>query len=66
MRTNIIIDDDLLKEAFKYTRVSTKKDLVNNALKEFIENHRRLDVRKIKGKIKFSDDYDYKKLRRGV
>ena len=32
MRTNIVLDDNLLKKAFKYTDVSTKKDLVNLAL----------------------------------
>jgi len=66
MRTNIFLDDNLLKEAFKYADVSTKKDMVNLALKEFIENHRRLDMRELKGKVKFREDYDYKKLRRGV
>ncbi|MBC8387443.1 MAG: type II toxin-antitoxin system VapB family antitoxin [Actinobacteria bacterium] len=66
MRTNIVLDDNLLKEAFKYADMSTKKDIVNLALKEFIENHRRLDMRELKGKVKFREDYDYKKLRRGV
>lgn len=66
MRTNIVLDDNLLKEAFKYADISTKKDIVNLALKEFIENHRRLDMRELKGKVKFREDYDYKKLRRGV
>ncbi|MBA7509493.1 hypothetical protein ES705_01444 [subsurface metagenome] len=66
MRTNIVLDDNLLKEAFKYADVSTKKDLVNLALKEFVENHMRLNMRELKGKVKFREDYDYKKLRRGV
>lgn len=66
MRTNIVLDDNLLKEAFKYANVSTKKDMVNLALKEFIENHMRLNMRELKGKVKFREDYDYKKLRRGV
>jgi len=66
MRTNVVIDDKLLEEAFKYTGFSTKKDLINHVLKEFIDNHRRLDIRDIKGKIKFREDYDYKRLRRGM
>ena len=66
MRTNIVLDDNLLKKAFKYTDISTKKDLVNLALMEFVENHRRLDIRKLKGKVKIRNDYNYKKLRRGV
>ena len=65
MRTNIVIDDELVKEAFKYTDVSTKKDLIDHVLKEFINNNRRLDLREIRGEIEFRDDYDYKRLRRG-
>lgn len=64
MRTNIVIDDNLLKEALKYSNVKTKKDIVNLALKEFVENAKRLSLLDLKGKIEFSDNYDYKKLRK--
>ena len=63
MRTNINLDDKLVKEAFKYTNVSTKKELINLALKEFVETNKRMNPKEIKGKIKFERDYDYKKLR---
>jgi len=63
MRTNININDNLIKEAFKYTSLKTKKDLVNLALKEFIENHNRRNLLELKGKVDFADDYDYKNLR---
>ncbi len=63
MRTNIVIDDNLLKEALMYSNLKTKKDIVNYALKEFVENAKRLSLLDLKGKIEFSDDYDYKKLR---
>jgi Arc/MetJ family transcription regulator len=65
MRTNINLDDKLVKEAFNYISVSTKKELINIALKEFVETHKRLNPEEIKGKIKFEKDYDYKKLRAG-
>ena len=63
MRTNIVLDDKLVKEAFKYSKVKTKKDLVETALKEFVENHRRMDIRDLKGKISFQTNYDYKSMR---
>lgn len=63
MRTNIDLDDKLIAEAFKYAPVRTKKDLVETALKEFIENHRRKDLRELKGKISFHSSYDHKSLR---
>ncbi len=64
MRTNIDLDDNLLKEAFKYAKVRTKKELITLGLKEYIENHRRKDLREIRGKVDFSNDYDYKSQRR--
>jgi Arc/MetJ family transcription regulator len=66
MRTNIDIDEKLLHEAFKYLKVKTKKELVNTALKEFIENHKRKNLMELKGKIAFREDYDHKKMREGV
>lgn len=60
MRTNIILDDSLVKEAFLYAPVSSKKALIDLALREFIENHKRRDVRELQGKIKLRDDYNYK------
>lgn len=65
MRTNIVLDDSLLNEAFKYSKVHTKKEIINLALKEFVEHHRRKDMRKLRGKIQFAQGYDYKELRKG-
>lgn len=66
MRTNIDIDENLLKEAFKYSRAKTKKDLIHEALKEFISSRRKKDLREVKGKIRLRKDYDHKKMRRGL
>ena len=63
MRTNILLDDKLMKEAFKYADVSTKRELIDLALREFVDNHRRKDIRELKNKKLISDDYDYKSLR---
>lgn len=64
MRTNIELNDSLVKEAFKYAEVKTKKELIDLSLKEFITNRKRMDLSEIKGKIRFADDYDYKAARR--
>lgn len=66
MRTNIDIDDQLLEEAFKYTEVKTKKELVNTALREYINIHKKKNLMELKGKISFSDGYDHKKMREGI
>ena len=63
MRTNIVIDDQLLQEAFRYTNVTTKKEIINLALKEFVENAKKLSLLDLKGKISFDENYDYKAMR---
>jgi Arc/MetJ family transcription regulator len=65
MRTNIVLDDEIVKKAFKYSRAKTKKDLIDEALRELISSRQKLDLRELRGKIAFRSDYDYKKLRRG-
>ncbi len=65
MRTNIVLDKELVEEAFRYAGVRTKRELVDLALREFVENHRRKDVRELRGKGLIRPDYDYKALREG-
>jgi len=65
MRTNIVLDDGLVKEGMKLGHVKTKKDLVNQALKEFVENRKRLNLMDLAGKIEFAKNYNYKALREG-
>jgi Arc/MetJ family transcription regulator len=64
LRTNIDLNEDLVDEGMKLTGVRTKRELVNRALQEFVENHRRLDIRNLRGKVQFRSDYDHKRLRR--
>jgi len=63
MRTNIDLDATLVEEAFRYADVRTKKDLVHLALREFIAQRRRLDMRDLRGRVPFAEGYDPKQLR---
>lgn len=63
MRTNIVLDNELVQEAFRYAKVDTKRELVELALREFVANHKRRNVLGLRGKIKIRDDYDYKRMR---
>ena len=65
MRTNIVLDERLVKKAMKLGRMRTKKELVNQALREFVENRKRLNLTDLAGKIEFAKDYNYKALRTG-
>ena len=64
MRTNIVLDDELVEEAFALTGVRTKRELVKLALEELIRRRRKRDLTELAGRIQLRDDYDYKALRR--
>jgi len=63
MRTNIVLNDHLMEEALKLSGIKTKKELVHLALKEFVDNKRRLNLLDLEGKIEFTEGYDYKQIR---
>ena len=64
MRTNIVIDDDLLADAFSVSAAKTKKELIHEALRDYVRLRRRKDLTELAGKIKFVKGYDHKKLRK--
>jgi len=64
MRTNIVIDDELLNEAFSVSNARTKKDLIHEALSEFIRLKKQKDLTDLAGSISFYKNYDHKELRR--
>ena len=66
MRTNIELDGDLIQEGLKLSRARTKRELVQLALKEFVENRRRLNLLELEGKIEFAEGYNHKRMREGV
>ncbi len=65
MRTNIVLDDELVQKAFKLTGAKTKRDLVHEALRELVAIREKRDLRELRGKIGFRRNYDYKALRQG-
>lgn len=66
MRTNIVLNDELVKKAFRHSSARTKKELVHEALEELISSRQRRDLRDLRGKITFAKGYDHKKLRKGT
>jgi Arc/MetJ family transcription regulator len=51
MRTNIDIDDKLMKQAMKALGVETKKAAVDRALRQALEIHGQQSLRKLRGKV---------------
>ena len=64
MRTNIVLDDDLVQEAFSLTDVRTKKELVHLALEELVRIRRKKDLMDLAGRIQLRSDFDHKALRK--
>ena len=63
MRTNIVLDDSLVKEAFKYAKdIHTKRALIETALIAFVQNRKMKDFRDLKGPFLFDEGYDYKQM----
>ncbi len=58
MRTNIDIDDKLMKEAMKWTNLKSKKEIVNNALVELIKFQKRQKMKTLQGKVDWIGDLD--------
>lgn len=65
MRTNIVLDEDLVKEATELTGIKTKRELVRRALEILIKTHKRKNLLELNGKIQFAPGFDYKALREG-
>ena len=63
MATNLGIDPRLLEDAQKAGNLKTKKDTVNEALREFIQRRKQAEILKIFGSIEFDPEYDHKRGR---
>ena len=64
MRTNIDIDDKLMNKALKYSKLKTKKEIINEALNEYVKYQMRLKLLSLKGRVKWVGDLD--KMRRNA
>ena len=51
MRTNIVIDEDLMAEAQKLAGTKTMKETVDLALRELVDRRNRLSIIELRGKF---------------
>lgn len=51
MRTNIVIDDELMEAALKTSKLKTKKDAVEEGLKLLIQRKKQENLKTLKGKL---------------
>jgi len=62
--TNLHIDSKLLEKAQRLGHHRTKRETVNEALREYIERRKRMEAVDLFGSVDFDADFDHKKLRK--
>ena len=58
MRTNVVIDDDLMKSALKLSGLRTKKDAIEAGLQLLVKFNRQTKVKDFRGKLKWVGNLD--------
>jgi Arc/MetJ family transcription regulator len=58
MRTNIVIDDQLMREALRATGLKTKRDAVEEGLRTLVRLQKQEEIRQFRGKLTWRGDLD--------
>jgi len=58
MRTNVVIEDELMDRALKASGLKTKKDAIEAGLRLLLKFNRQAGIRKYRGRLKWSGDLD--------
>ena len=56
MRTNVVLDDELIEEALKVSRLKTKKAAIEEGLRLLVQVKRQAAIRRFRGKLKWTGD----------
>ena len=58
MRTNVVIDDELMAEALATTGLGTKKAVIEEALRTLVRLRKQEQVRSLRGKLQWEGELD--------
>ncbi|RUQ33913.1 MAG: type II toxin-antitoxin system VapB family antitoxin [Candidatus Competibacteraceae bacterium] len=58
MRTNIVIDDQLMEEVLRLTQLKTKREVVDLGLRTLLRLRRQEEVRRFRGQFDWQGDLD--------
>jgi Arc/MetJ family transcription regulator len=64
MRTNIDIDDRLMRQAMRSSGARTKRAVVEEALRLLVQTKRQRSIRRLRGKIGWEGDLNASRLER--
>ncbi len=62
MRTNIEIDVNLMEQALRLSHLKTKKEVVHQALEQYVKRLKRLKLLAMQGKVKWEGNLDEMRL----
>lgn len=62
MRTNIVINDELMNEAMALSQIKTKKAVVETGLKLLVQIKKQEKIKSLRGKLKWDGDLDLMRL----
>jgi metal-responsive CopG/Arc/MetJ family transcriptional regulator len=63
MATNVHLDEDLIAEAQRLGNHPSKRATIEDALREYVQRRKQLEIIQLFGKIDYDDSYDYKSAR---
>ena len=58
MRTNIVIDDKLMKDTLRATGAKSKREVVELGLRTLLRLRRQEEIRRFRGKLAWQGDLD--------
>ena len=58
MRTNIVIDDKLMRDTLRATGLKTKGEAVEEALRTLLRLSKQTEIRRFRGKLDWQGDLD--------
>ena len=62
MRTNIVIDDDLMRDALKATGAKTKREAVELGLRALLKLRKQQQIKTLRGRINWQGDLERMRL----
>ena len=65
-RTNIVLDDKLIKEGMKVTGIKTQRALIDHALRELLRHEAQTEILKLKGNVDWKGNLEESRRGRGL
>ena len=66
MTTHVALDEELIEEARQLGGIRTKKDVIRQALVEYVQRRKQMKLLTLFGTIELEDGFDHKAQRQAV